>query len=806
MLVAALAVDIPFAYLVSRPAASHAPGRAGARSADGSPIQLLKSLPLAEDPSSEAEAPGPGAVLPSGLSGSWSMSSIATLLDEDRSEPGQPAGGGVGPDGPADAMAAPAALASSRPVEWLRHRRRQAHVRPRRRFQVGQSIADLNQALVRLFSEVYIGPESRRGFRPFADPGVLHGALLVPLVLLALRAHLNFNMQYGVPARGEPGIWPLAGVAIPVGGDPVGYLSQLLGVSLSCSLVFLGQALWDLLREVAARQRPGTRRPEPWVGRLRAVRAVVTGAGSLLLPALLASPLPGLVAALLVAPWPVAWGALVAGVRVALGPAGCPAAGRPAALAWALCRGRWALSSVDPARFLLALVALHGYRLVMKLTPRVFPRSFTRGEASVLVQLVVFLMVDAGLATITQLDLASVPPSWRFNRPVILLYTEALFLGCLLISTVGYPVLLLLRYSNRRFGPRSPQSAALAGGFLLLLAALLHWVVCPWLGGLIGIHPAVWTIQFIGASRRRGLILAYWIVLLVVALAGLALFGRSRSQAPKAAGGPSAAAPPVAASDSTGSLLLAAAGSGPPIDLVLGEEDLRLLRRQKNSKRGHFHGVPIHLIRKYFHLVAVVMFVPCYLLDPSFLQLSFGIALALLLLVEIIRHFRFPVLGPAVDQAFGVFLDARDCGPVVLSHLYLLIGCALPVWLSPAVLLDSGALSDFASSRSVLAGLSGILALGVGDTAASAFGLSFGRHRWPGSRKTIEGTLGGLLSTLLTVALSAVAFGFVSFSSSHWSLYSTALAFSALLEALTFQNDNLIVPLYLFSAVSLMAG
>lgn len=28
------------------------------------------------------------------------------------------------------------------------------------------------------------------------------------------------------------------------------------------------------------------------------------------------------------------------------------------------------------------------------------------------------------------------------------------------------------------------------------------------------------------------------------------------------------------------------------------------------------------------------------------------------------------------------YADERDAGPVVLTHLYLLVGCAIPVWMS----------------------------------------------------------------------------------------------------------------------------
>ncbi|RUO95322.1 hypothetical protein BC936DRAFT_144457, partial [Jimgerdemannia flammicorona] len=51
--------------------------------------------------------------------------------------------------------------------------------------------------------------------------------------------------------------------------------------------------------------------------------------------------------------------------------------------------------------------------------------------------------------------------------------------------------------------------------------------------------------------------------------------------------------------------------------------------------------------------------------------------------------------------------------------------------------------------HSVLAGLSGILALGLGDSMASIVGKYLGRHRWPGTNKTVEGTAAYVASVLL---------------------------------------------------------
>lgn len=68
---------------------------------------------------------------------------------------------------------------------------------------------------------------------------------------------------------------------------------------------------------------------------------------------------------------------------------------------------------------------------------------------------------------------------------------------------------------------------------------------------------------------------------------------------------------------------------------------------------------------------------------------------------------------------------------------------AAPVWLSSAAVTPPGAcVTDLALA------FAGIVVLGIADSAASAIGRRFGRRRILGTRKTLEGTLGGVTLTL----------------------------------------------------------
>ena len=75
-------------------------------------------------------------------------------------------------------------------------------------------------------------------------------------------------------------------------------------------------------------------------------------------------------------------------------------------------------------------------------------------------------------------------------------------------------------------------------------------------------------------------------------------------------------------------------------------------------------------------------------------------------------------------------------------------GMAVPVWLSSAAVTPPGAcVTDLALA------FAGIMVLGIADSAASAIGRRFGRRRILGTRKTLEGTLGGITLTLAAWAV-----------------------------------------------------
>ncbi|XP_022857108.1 dolichol kinase EVAN-like [Olea europaea var. sylvestris] len=199
------------------------------------------------------------------------------------------------------------------------------------------------------------------------------------------------------------------------------------------------------------------------------------------------------------------------------------------------------------------------------------------------------------------------------------------------------------------------------------------------------------------------------------------------------------------------------------------------------------------LLRKYYHLMAVSIFVPALIFQPKFLDLAFGAALAVFLMLEIIRVWRIWPLGHLVHKFMNAFTDHRDSDLLIVSHFSLLLGCALPIWLSSGV------------TDRPLAPFAGILSLGIGDTMASMVGHKYGVIRLSKTgKKTIEGTAAGITSVLAacSVLLPLLASTGYIFTM-HWFSLILSVTTSGLLEAYTAQLDNAFIPLVFYSLLCL---
>ncbi|RKP08048.1 hypothetical protein THASP1DRAFT_16191 [Thamnocephalis sphaerospora] len=195
----------------------------------------------------------------------------------------------------------------------------------------------------------------------------------------------------------------------------------------------------------------------------------------------------------------------------------------------------------------------------------------------------------------------------------------------------------------------------------------------------------------------------------------------------------------------------------------------------------------LYLRRKFFHLLAVLMFAPGALLEPQFMHLAFSVAVCAFIIVEYLRSLRVPPFGDTLHAFLTRFLDHRDAGPVILSHIYLLLGCAIPIWLQVGQ----------PAGGAGLAALAGVITLGFGDAMASTVGIRFGQRRWPGTSKTVEGTL----AFVICVQLSPWLLG-LSIPNQTTMLFVAVLA--GALECVSDQNDNLLLPPVTYATMRLV--
>lgn len=115
------------------------------------------------------------------------------------------------------------------------------------------------------------------------------------------------------------------------------------------------------------------------------------------------------------------------------------------------------------------------------------------------------------------------------------------------------------------------------------------------------------------------------------------------------------------------------------------------------------------IVRKFYHLLSVVLFVPIILKDIQFMNLSFSICLSLFLLIELLRYENiYPFI--LINNYIGSYIDDRDKNRLVITPIYLLFGNSLPIFLSIYLSID-----DENNYKKIME-YGGILTLGIEDT------------------------------------------------------------------------------------------
>uniref|UniRef100_A0A9L0SHH1 dolichol kinase n=1 Tax=Equus caballus TaxID=9796 RepID=A0A9L0SHH1_HORSE len=156
--------------------------------------------------------------------------------------------------------------------------------------------------------------------------------------------------------------------------------------------------------------------------------------------------------------------------------------------------------------------------------------------------------------------------------------------------------------------------------FHLMTCVLALGVVLPWLHRLIHRNPLLWLLQFLFQTNTRIYLLAYWTLLATLAC-----------------------------------------------QVVLYQN------AKRSSSESKKHQAPT-IARKYFHFIVVATYVPGIVFDRSLLYVAATVCLAVFLFLEYVRYFRIKPLGHTLRSLLSLFLDERDSGPLILTHIYLLLG------------------------------------------------------------------------------------------------------------------------------------
>jgi len=217
--------------------------------------------------------------------------------------------------------------------------------------------------------------------------------------------------------------------------------------------------------------------------------------------------------------------------------------------------------------------------------------------------------------------------------------------------------------------------------------------------------------------------------------------------------------------------------------------------------------------RKVFHFMMVAMLLPATYVDPTFAALALSLMLAIFLLLDLFRASQLPPLSKSLAYFLTPYVDGRDLkGPVVISHIFLLIGCAIPLWLSLGSLPRTGKnyLEGWEVPRREVSMVSGVICVGMGDAAASLIGRRYGRHKWIwGGGKSIEGSIAFATAVGMALILAKAWLrigGWPANNDDSWVMTFEKAGFAAgvasLTEAvLTGGNDNVVVPVILWLCV-----
>ena len=231
--------------------------------------------------------------------------------------------------------------------------------------------------------------------------------------------------------------------------------------------------------------------------------------------------------------------------------------------------------------------------------------------------------------------------------------------------------------------------------------------------------------------------------------------------------------------------------------------------------------------RKIFHVLIMAIILSGLFIDSmgTFIVLAVCVACCGFIVLETFRNVvlisNHSSLRVTTEDSLAIFyrnfIDDKDLDRHWLSvHLHLLIGCAFPIvlkacWESAVwratndqnrawmMGIKEWILPTLLHQNTPLLPHLGWIVIGVGDSVAAMIGTKYGKHFWLNTKRSVEGSVGMLLSMILATMCTFIFLCFrrnlVITMHDIVSSFLTLLA-TTFMEAFTNENDNLILPLF----------
>lgn len=195
-----------------------------------------------------------------------------------------------------------------------------------------------------------------------------------------------------------------------------------------------------------------------------------------------------------------------------------------------------------------------------------------------------------------------------------------------------------------------------------------------------------------------------------------------------------------------------------------------------------------NLRRKIWHFLILGTVLPSVIINKSFTILGLLGGLIVLIIVEVIRVNKITFLGQFIYDQLYKFQDFKDLkGPLNLSYIYLLIGIGFPLIIQELV--------NPAPAPNDIKQFIGLISLGIGDAVASIIGKRFGRIKYFGSNKTVEGSLGFFVTNLAGLYYLS---DYLKLPAMDFEVLFVTNFLATIFEGVTTMNDNLFLPLMIY--------